>query len=444
MIRIGSITLDPSQVLRLVRQTFENPTQSLATSMLVVSAILVVMLVIIVLLLFAITPKRRKIIRRRRYRVRPAGTDVIAAEVASGPEVEAAAEGTAETSGGDAGNVDEPPARDPAKRRLLTRPSWLRTPGWLPVAGRLWSRLADVMTGVWAVPILLAAALLSGYVLSGTDAVCSQTCHVNQDTTKLAVKADHAACSACHGSPGLSGAFLNAGDRGRMAWEQFGGRSDRTSALIDSRACLRCHNSVLDAPVTTARGIRMSHSEPFEAGYTCVSCHPSVGHTELEDYSMSACLSCHGGGEASTKCDTCHIDDPYDATKRLESATESAVTMSARQISYPVVRVGDIGCGGCHDESRQCDTCHGYRMPHPAKFVAWEHARYAAWEKKQTCVKCHDPLSCATQCHLNFAMAGHPGNWKQEHKSSGWDSNCGCHASRSGRTGPMCVICHDR
>lgn len=413
-----NVNVDLEQIQELVLRAFQNPTADLVSSAFVLSAILVALLMLVLVLLLLLTPKKRKIVKIRRYRKAVPQADL----VVDAREASEAAE--AETSGSDAGEAEAP--EDTAKV-VDSSP-----------AKRAASAIVAV---VFSAPFLLALALAGGYWVSGTDDFCARTCHAGSKAVYAAGKLDHASCAGCHEKPGVSGVPANAYSRASMGVSQLLGRKPDGVVVVDSEACLRCHESTIDQTVETQRGIRVSHKEPNEAGATCVSCHATAGHEARRDYSMSSCLPCHGGGSASTECSLCHTDDPYDARARTASA-ESTNTLGSGDISYPIVRVANRDCGGCHDQERECDTCHGLRMPHSDQFKASGHARSAAFEKKQMCYKCHEPLSCTTGCHIG-PFPGHYANFKQDHKKARKTDVCGCHAMKSGRTEPMCVLCHD-
>ena len=415
---------DVSPIVDAVKETFANPTGDITTSVFVLIGILLLMLMAVSGLLLAGTPKKRRVVKRRRYRVVPA------ASVASDEADEDSLLIEESEVSADAADEESPVAPGPVKAKERGR---FRKGA---------DRVILAVTGAFVVPLLIASALIVGYVATGSDAVCGNTCHAGQKFVHNAATLKHASCAACHETPGLAGIPANLVARGRMAVGQARGVTSSGPAVVESRSCLRCHAKILRVTTESSRGIRMSHKEPDASGRVCISCHATTGHAKRPDYSMSTCLACHGGAKASTECATCHLDDPYDATARTQKSEESSATLGSGLISYPVVAVGDVGCGGCHNEKRDCDSCHGLRLPHSSPFLTGGHARLAAFEKKASCYKCHEPDSCTTKCHLNFET-GHASNWKQAHAEGPRDAVCGCHASRSKRTTSMCLLCHD-
>lgn len=412
-----------------VKAAFTNPTANLVTTLIVAASMLLLMLMMVLLLMLAGTPKKRKVVKIRRYRVAEASQP---ADVTEGGAALESAPASADAAGAEAkeAEADAPETGDEAEP---APPSRLRA------AVR---HTGALLTAGFMTPLLLLAALVAGYALTGTDAMCAQTCHANQATVRQAVELDHAKCVDCHEQSGVGGVVPNTLTRGRMVVAQLSGGTPG-GAVVDSSRCESCHTRDIARTVTSVRGIMMSHAEPSAGGITCGSCHTTSGHTARRDYSMSSCIACHGGADASTECDTCHARDPYDTAPQTAGSGESSATVGSGKISYPVVQVGHLGCGGCHDEPRECDSCHKLRMPHSEAFIAGGHAPAAAWEKKELCLeKCHDIQWCGSSCHRRFESA-HAGDWKSEHKRAPKDAGCVCHQARTGRTEPMCVLCHD-
>lgn len=386
-----------------------NPGANPAIAAFVLSAFVILLLIMVLGLLLVVTPRHKRVIKRRIRR------EIPGAESAEDSYDVAEALAVARES----------TAPKPVRKRRLPE-----LPGWV----------TDRRTTVITIVVLVLVAFISGYYLTGTDDYCARTCHAESAHVIDALEIGHSSCTACHEQPGLAGLATNTVARAEMGIASLSGGSPDGVVVVSSASCLRCHRDVLDAVVESPRGIRMSHAEPVESGMTCTSCHEQTGHSERRVYSMSTCLRCHGGGEASAECETCHSTDPYDLTPADVSA-ESSRTIGSGDVLYPVVKIGDIGCGGCHDEANQCDTCHGLRMPHSKAFVDGGHARAGAFEAKEMCFRCHDSIeNCESGCHIGWP--GHAPGWKQEHKTAPRDSGCVCHAQRFGRTEPMCTLCH--
>lgn len=432
-------------VREAILQTFQNPTADPVASVFVLGAILIIVLMVVLGLLLLITPRRRKVVKIRRYVQRPvsaeAGADI--ESTGQGLSEEAVVEGAAEASVSSADTADKEPEPDSpgpeneasgkGKASRFTRPV---APVWL-------TKAVSVLVSV---PVLLLLAFASAYVVTGTDQYCARTCHSSQDSVRQAFEAGHAPCVECHETPGVPGLFANTASRSRMAVAAVMDREPGGPVTVASSSCSQCHESVLTGTQTSSRGLRMSHAEPQAAGIACTECHKGTGHSKRRDYSMSTCLTCHDAKQTSADCSVCHTGDPYALRPAgSDDSEESTQTMGSGDVLYPAVFVSETSCAGCHDEKRECDSCHGIRMPHTPDYrTTGAHARDAAFEKKQLCFqKCHTEDGCASGCHVNNFNAHGP-NWKVVHARSSWDSGCVCHSGRSGRTEPMCVLCHDR
>jgi hypothetical protein len=116
---------------------------------------------------------------------------------------------------------------------------------------------------------------------------------------------------------------------------------------------------------------------------------------------------------------------------------------------FPKTRLAAVtDCGGCHDQTT-CDACHGLRLPHSETFVKWQHARYAGFEKKQRCWRCHASRQDCGGCHTDWTQNSHGANWRTIHGQSnlGMNARCSCHWPRmpeEGRqqAGTYCRVCH--
>ena len=75
-------------------------------------------------------------------------------------------------------------------------------------------------------------------------------------------------------------------------------------------------------------------------------------------------------------------------------------------------QIRDVSCSGCHDEERDCDPCHGLRMPHTTEFKLHAHARAAAvdiwYNGGKACGRCHtDSRNPCGRCHSELMGAAH-------------------------------------
>lgn len=439
-----------------ILQTFQDPTADPITSVFVLGAMIILVLMAVLGLLLLITPKKRKIVKVRRYVRRPveeaaegeatttgageAASASAASGLASAVDAEAEQPGVATgaaTDENDGAGADSAEGDKPAAKKRFALPKVnlpkVTLPKWLTV-GLSW---------LFSVPVLLVLAFATTYVITGTDEYCARTCHASQDVVRQAAELDHASCVSCHETPGIPGLFANSASRTRMAVAAVMDREPGGPVSVASANCSSCHGEDISATTRSERGLIMSHAEPDAAGVACTSCHEASGHTKRRDYSMSTCLTCHDAKQASAECVTCHSGDPY-AMPSANASEESTQTMGSGDVLYPAVFISDTSCGGCHNEKKQCDTCHGIRMPHtPAFRTTGAHARAAAFDRKKLCFeKCHVEQECASACHIGNFNA-HGDNWKVEHAKADRDSGCVCHAQRTGRTEPMCTLCHD-
>lgn len=283
---------------------------------------------------------------------------------------------------------------------------------------------------------MVIGALVSGYAITGSNAYCARTCHVNEESVIQATALNHAKCVSCHERPGLASMSGNIPGRASMVVSRLR-RTTPQGALVDSRACLRCHCGVVQG-VATTNGIKMSHVEPLNAGLSCSGCHQKAGHGSSRLNSMSPCIVCHDGKSASSDCLTCHVTQPLASPVKAGSGgrglASASATLGSGSVVYPLVDIDPNQCGKCHDQARQCDTCHGLRMPHSGQFIHGGHAPLAAFERKQACWRCHQLTECY-RCHGPFTA--HPSDWKQSHKTNPWDAGCACHV-KDGSPAQLC------
>ena len=393
--------------------------QSPVRSVLLLAMALTVVLIVILAFIVLLEPNQRRIVKVRRYRRRPevlASETICETQSTSEPEA-IASEAEVEVVAESAEMVD---SAGPEKSKVMNE----RAPAGLSTArvGRA------VIT--WAIILLTLGAMFSAYFITSTNAYCAKTCHVNQVSVLEADGLMHANCVACHERPGLSAVPQNIVRRAAMVVAQLMGRSPQ-GAIVDSLSCANCHQKVIHFETFSADGIKMSHAEPYVAGATCTSCHAKTGHSKTRAYSMSSCVICHNNTKASADCLTCHATQPL-----ARVSNESTTSLGSGKVTYPLVDVKPQ-CGGCHDQVKQCDSCHGLRMPHEDRFVQGGHAPIAVFDGKKLCWKCHQTTDCG-RCHGPFTA--HQSNWRQAHQKFPWDSPCACHAQKGGT--PVCYQCH--
>lgn len=251
--------------------------------------------------------------------------------------------------------------------------------------------------------VIAAIWLAAGYSTSQT-VVCAG-CHTSEphaisETAGLVDPHADASCVGCHEPGGLFGHYvvsvpfraLHFVDGVVEPSLQPGyGRPTQSG-------CLSCHRrDVIGTTISEARGLKMSHKEPLEAAAACLDCHRYEGGiVSQHNAGMNPCLRCHDSRQASSECSTCHD-------------RQAAAAARARSTDFASAQVEQVRCGGCHDERRECDPCHGVRMPHDEEFMAYAHARAATvdfWfgdgktcqgstchtETRRPCTQCHGPM----------------------------------------------------
>ena len=296
--------------------------------------------------------------------------------------------------------------------------------------------------------LLLVASAVASFVATGTDDYCL-SCH---EAVGIAIAEGESglsgdqvsagshtgvSCVGCHEDPPLPLGFIG-GSFARVSHAINGyAGAEVLVAPVGSRACLSCHDTVLDDVLTNDdRGIVVSHLEPVEAGMTCTECHSDLAHTADVAFvpGMATCVRCHDGNEVSSECDLCHTGD-------------SALASESRP--FPPQRLAKVtDCGGCHPQDT-CDDCHGLRMPHASDFEMYEHARYAGFDKKVLCWRCHTLADCS-KCHQVKPVGtwghGDDDSWKIGHQMRGHPDpgGCGCHIAHPAvrDQGNFCIACH--
>lgn len=313
----------------------------------------------------------------------------------------------------------------PAKKK--PQPAKAAPPKVDPEQVKKRNRTADI-----ALVVLALAAIVVGYGVTSTDSYCADTCHADHPAVVSAEGDVHSgvSCVRCHEEPLPVGLVANVGTRLRYAVAESFGTGNVDGASVSSRACADCHASIDEGVSQNAEtGVSMVHEHPLDAGMSCDDCHTGIGHSDTTlGRGMSTCLGCHDGETASSDCETCHEGD-----------TSTAASEQGRLFGQ--VRLTQTGCTGCHSVD-SCDDCHGLRMPHNRSFVGRGHARFAAFEKKEMCYRCHAESDCF-ECHFPFRTSGHPDNWKTHHQIMPRDAVCSCHQlTPPAGDGPFCDDCH--
>lgn len=294
------------------------------------------------------------------------------------------------------------------------------------------------------VVIVSAASLLTALVLvfsSGSmSSQACQACHSEVATDHALSAHGSLECSRCHRASGLVGVVdLRVRMLGMLSGT-LGGQA-RSASVVDSSRCLECHEELLEITVEVD-GLRMSHAEPVNAGFSCSECHGQGFHPAVRQAAgridMGECLRCHVVSVASADCETCHYR-PVSRSYRLSSGTFAKThgsewrtlhgmgDLNTCGACHTVARcsschgtplphgftwldshgeestIGDAKCAQCHSVA-YCDSCHGLDMPHPTGFRN-EHRLVAQNMTDDTCISCHDQRAC-DRCHV---LHTHPG-----------------------------------
>ena len=303
---------------------------------------------------------------------------------------------------------------------------------------------ARLLLGLGIVVVLASAWVVAG-VTTSDSSVC-KSCHW---PAAQHAKADKAAdphakvdCVSCHEADGALGRYVTDVPYRllhlAMTTADAGNTADYGAAT--TRACASCHEkSLVGTTANAARGLKVSHVAPMAASARCIDCHTMRnGIVSVHNAGMKPCLRCHDDNKASSACATCH--------EANASAAARATTTSFRN-----AQIKEVSCAGCHNEKRDCDPCHGVRMPHTSAFKLGGHARAAAvdfwYNGGKACGRCHTASSHpCTQCHSSLIGKAHGGTSSmatshQGGSSKGCDTCHGQYASIATRD--FCKdVCH--
>ena len=302
------------------------------------------------------------------------------------------------------------------------------------------SRVHRTFLGLTAVG--LALLVVSGMSSQGRTVCLS--CHEGiAHTADVAGDAHRdVRCIECH-EPGGAVRSVTIGVPARLAHIVQGGFSAESGGgygPVVGTACLGCHDSVTrEITYNSERALRMSHSEPLEAGAKCMACHMLGDDSKIgrATVGMAPCLRCHNDVDASVACATCHTSD-------VSNAVLAARTHEPRQV------IAQPDCYTCHD-SAPCDACHGVRLPHSLDY-RWSHMYDAAsdlwFNGGGTCGTCHTETrrSCySAGCHLGTTMPYHlpqdPTFPRRHAEHVDWGNCADCHEFAAQLDDP-CLMCH--
>jgi hypothetical protein len=296
--------------------------------------------------------------------------------------------------------------------------------------------------GTWAA--IFAVVWMVGGAVTSSSTLCV-SCHPANPHTKASDADPHQStqCVSCHetGGPVAAVTYMVAPRILHFALGAVRANPrDGYSGIVVSAQCSRCHAEQISVTTTNDRqGVRMSHTEPIEAGAQCLDCHTlNAGMVSGRTVGMSPCLRCHDGKKAKSECSSCH-------TKDVGFAVTPDSPPSPRRAAD---LIGQPDCGGCHSQKR-CDACHGIRMPHTVEFMQHGHARQGVedlWNNGgRTCGKCHNAQRRpCTKCHAD--MPAHPtSDWRTNHQIAQKGACLACHDQRAWMQGrDFCRLCHDK
>lgn len=267
----------------------------------------------------------------------------------------------------------------------------------------------------WGVALIVVVVVWAALGFTTSNSAVCGGCHVMTSHAAAEEGTDphvDVACVSCHEPGGLFARYL--GEVPSRVVHFVGEVVPAVKAdeygLVTGSGCEACHRGQMTGVLTNSEtGVRMSHAEPLDAGATCLDCHKiKAGVVSARTVGMNPCMRCHDAKTASSECDTCHD----------KSASAAA---RARTTDLAKTQIATVSCGGCHNEKRDCDTCHGMRMPHSQRFMAGAHARAAAvdawYNNGRTCRKCHtaDRRPCQ-KCHTKFIGKAHPVSMARTHQ----------------------------
>lgn len=306
------------------------------------------------------------------------------------------------------------------------------------------------------------ALLAVGFSVATTQQRFCNLCHSVHKQYKVAKVSGHPLtsprtglnidCRSCHQKPGLFNFLLFSVERfddvrvysikrtasllNAVAKSESGSLRETT---VDNVTCLKCHENIVGKTVT-ASNIRVRHSDFLKTGERCLACHKiehrdkdATPETPPAKAVMNVCLRCHDNKKVAGECKLCHVKDAGTIAKR-----------DSERI-YPTVEVKKLeNCRGCHPV-KICIDCHGIELPHPPNWAKGDvlHAREAAFDRKQLCLRCHDETLFCNRCH-NFPN-GHVGtDWKILHRVAGKDAGERCRSCHNKASDPkdFCKRCH--
>jgi hypothetical protein len=306
-------------------------------------------------------------------------------------------------------------------------------------AQRVWYVTLSVLFGM-----LIIAGLVSA--LAVRPEYCT-LCHQDQYVGLRTSRHADLTCDTCHTTGDVFGVLDSRLAIVAMLPARLGVGAPVSPGAVESRACKECHSAAI-ARTVMVDGLRMSHREVTEAGWSCVTCHARAAHgsaaTYDSGYTMDMCLTCHRpDAKDIATCEKCHAEGSYPQVtrgrtpwrvthganwQRMHGMGDLRTCMSCHPADYCVQchkmalphpptfknthgravlerASGRRDCVVCH-KGTACDDCHGLTMPHPAGFIR-THSQTVKADGEQVCMRCHDKVSCS-KCHERHIHPGIP------------------------------------
>jgi hypothetical protein len=295
------------------------------------------------------------------------------------------------------------------------------------------SLVLRILAGVCTALIVLA--FVSVVTTAAVVPSCG-LCHKQTEFVSATKAAAHGslACTECHGEAGAIGTVSYGFRQVMHSSAALGVSPSQYSAVVRDGRCLSCHEAI-NEQVSTANGLSIQH-DTCAKGAACVDCHSATGHGKatrwVKSYDMDKCLHCHGQGEVSATCTTCHSE------RRTKDRLASGPWVVTHGPNWRSTHgMGDqLTCAACHPEG-YCDKCHGPGLPHTNTFVQ-THPK-AAVSPKAKCTTCHAKNFC-TDCH-GIEMP-HPPTFKAKHSSIAKKSDKVCRTCHSEQDCSLCHLLH--
>ncbi len=273
---------------------------------------------------------------------------------------------------------------------------------------------------IYRLPIPLFATIVFAVFLifagvTSHPLVC-QTCHPMRVAARELSQSGHSkiTCIACHKESSVMAMPIQKLEQARMIYDYLTGNYRQPIiADVGNNACLTCHSDIAHG-IKTWHKVMMSHREVLNVGIRCTDCHDEVAHGNKKGLKgvsmMEKCSGCHNDREASSRCQTCHLEKVW---LGMKSYTARGIAHGPNWMKIHGARDLFI-CKDCHHE-KDCNQCHS-TVPHPE---GWEYIHgQDAKQNPSDCAICHKEEKFCRQCHL--VSMPHPPAFLSTHK---WEAD---------------------